>query len=43
MGGHILKIQVIGEVVGGRTGHLEAVEVIYDKNKVSYEMLPKLF
>lgn len=42
MGGHV-KNPGYREVVGGRTGHLEAVEVIYDKNKVSYEMLAKTF
>ena len=31
------------EVSGGRTGHLEAVEIIYDPAKVSYETLLEVF
>jgi len=31
------------EVCSGRTGHTEVVRVIYDPNKVSYEMLLKAF
>jgi len=31
------------EVCGGRTGHAEATEVIYDAEKVSYETLARLF
>jgi len=31
------------EVVGGRTGHAEAVEIVYDPAKVSYEKLLDVF
>ena len=31
------------EVCSGKTGHAEAVEVIYDKRKVDYETLARLF
>ena len=42
MGGHV-KNPGYYEVVGGRTGHLETVEVIYDKRKVSYEKIARIF
>ena len=42
MGGHV-KNPSYYEVVGGKTGHLEAVEVIYDKSKISYEQVAKTF
>lgn len=31
------------DVAGGRTGHTEAVRIIYDPQKVSYELLLKVF
>ena len=31
------------DVVGGNTGHLEAVEIVYDPSTVSYENLAKFF
>lgn len=42
MGGHV-KNPSYYEVVRSDTGHLETVEVIYDKNKISYEELAKAF
>ena len=42
MGGHV-KNPGYYEVVGGRTGHLEAVEVIYDKSQISYEKIARTF
>ena len=42
MGGHV-KNPGYYEVVSGNTGHLEAVEVIYDKSKISYEKIAHTF
>lgn len=42
MGGHV-KNPGYYEVVSGSTGHLEAVEVIYDKTKISYEKIARTF
>ena len=42
MGGHV-KNPSYYEVVKGNTGHLETVEVIYDKSKVSFEKLARIF
>ena len=42
MGGHV-KNPGYYEVVSGRTGHLEAVEVIYDKSQISYEKIARTF
>ncbi len=42
MGGHV-KNPSYYEVVRSDTGHFETVEVIYDKNKISYEELAKVF
>lgn len=42
MGGHV-KNPSYYEVVRSNTGHLEAVEVIYDKSKISYEQIAKTF
>jgi len=42
MGGHV-KNPSYYEVVRSDTGHLETVEVIYDKNKISYEEIAKIF
>ncbi len=42
MGGHV-KNPSYYEVVRSDTGHLETVEVIYDKSKISYEELVKAF
>ena len=41
MGGHV-KNPSYYEVVRTNAGHLETVEVIYDKNKISYEKLAKV-
>ena len=42
MGG-TLKNPSYRDVVRGKSGHLEVVEVSYDSTKVSYETLAKLF
>lgn len=42
MGGH-LPNPTYRQVVGGKTGHLETVEVVYDPRIVSYETLAKAF
>ena len=42
MGGHV-KNPSYYEVVRSDTGHLEAVEVVYDKNVISYEKIAKAF
>jgi len=42
MGGHIENPSYM-DVVRGKSGHLEVVEVTYDSTKVSYETLVKLF
>ena len=42
MGGHV-KNPGYYEVVSGSTGHLEAVEVIYDKSLISYEKIARTF
>lgn len=41
-GGHVQN-PTYRQVCGGATGHLEAVEILYDKTKVDYETLAKLF
>jgi peptide-methionine (S)-S-oxide reductase len=41
--GGFTKNPTYDEVCSGRTGHTEAVLVVYDPNKVSYEQLLKLF
>jgi peptide methionine sulfoxide reductase msrA/msrB len=42
MGGHV-KNPSYYEVVRSNTGHLETVEVIYDKSKISYEKIARTF
>ena len=42
MGGHV-KNPGYYEVVSGKTGHLEAVEVVYDSSKISYKKIAKTF
>ena len=42
MGGHVDNPSY-HEVVSSNTGHLETVEIIYDKTKISYEELAKTF
>jgi len=42
MGGHV-KNPGYYEVVSGSTGHLEAVEVIYDSSKISFKKIAKTF
>ena len=42
MGGHV-KNPSYYEVIRSNTGHLEAVEVIYDKSKISYEKIARTF
>jgi len=42
MGGHV-KNPGYYEVVSGKTGHLEAVEVIYDSSKISFKKIAKTF
>ena len=42
MGGHIDE-PTYSQVSSGRTGHAEAVEVIYDPREVSYDALAQLF
>jgi len=31
------------QVMSGKTGHAEAIEIIYDSSKVSFDMLLKVF
>jgi len=42
IGGHV-ENPTYKQVCGGRTGHLEAVEITYDREAVDYETLAKLF
>lgn len=42
MGGHVKNPSYYG-VIKGDTGHVEAVEVIYNPDEISYEDLTKLF
>ena len=41
--GGTIKNPPYREVVQGRTGHAEAVEVLYDKEKVSFQQLMEVF
>ncbi|WP_424493564.1 peptide-methionine (S)-S-oxide reductase MsrA [Salinimicrobium sp. GXAS 041] len=41
--GGFIKNPPYREVVTGRTGHAEAIQLTYDKNQVSYEDLLKIF
>jgi len=41
-GGH-LRNPSYGKVCSGKTGHAEAVEIVYDPNKISYEDLVRQF
>lgn len=42
MGGH-LKNPSYRDVIDKKTGHYEAIEVVYDSSKISYEQLAKYF